>query len=289
MDRWERLREIESLDPERDHARIYHLFVGYEFPWDVNRALEMALLRTFCVPSIARILDRTGEFQHRAQRRYDDTALLIALLCEHGYDHGPGARALARINAIHAPFPIVNDDFRYVLSTFVIEPIRWIDAYGWRPTSPNERRASFCFWREVGKRMGIDEVPANFDALVHWSARYEDEHFSYTPASSRVARAAREMWCAWFKPALRPFVRRSVHALLDDDVRVALGFPKPDPREQRLVRELLRKRGQIVRRTRPRTVSAFFDHKAARSYPDGYAIDALGPEWLTARGDPRPH
>jgi len=35
------LREIESLDPERDHQRIVHLSFGYDFPWDSIRALEV--------------------------------------------------------------------------------------------------------------------------------------------------------------------------------------------------------------------------------------------------------
>ncbi len=61
MSRFARLREIESLDPERDCQRIMHLSFGYEFPWDSTRALEVALYRTYCVPSISRLLDRAGD------------------------------------------------------------------------------------------------------------------------------------------------------------------------------------------------------------------------------------
>ena len=57
--------EIEQLDPERDHQRIVHLSFGYDFPWDSIRALEIALYRTYCVPSISALLDRTGEFRER--------------------------------------------------------------------------------------------------------------------------------------------------------------------------------------------------------------------------------
>jgi hypothetical protein len=42
--------EIMSLDPAKDHCRIVCLMTGYEFPWDVVRALEIALMRTFCSP-----------------------------------------------------------------------------------------------------------------------------------------------------------------------------------------------------------------------------------------------
>jgi hypothetical protein len=37
---------------------IYHLLSGYECPWNMTRALELALYRTHCVPSISAPLDR---------------------------------------------------------------------------------------------------------------------------------------------------------------------------------------------------------------------------------------
>ncbi len=115
--RFDLLREIERLDPERDCQRIMHLSFGYEFCWDSTRALELALYRTYCVPSISRLLDRTGEFYRHTQRRYDDTAILIAEMCEWGYERGRGREALERINWAHSHFTISNDDFLYVLST----------------------------------------------------------------------------------------------------------------------------------------------------------------------------
>lgn len=37
--RYDRLREIRRLDPERDFLEIYRLTATYEFPWDITRAL----------------------------------------------------------------------------------------------------------------------------------------------------------------------------------------------------------------------------------------------------------
>jgi hypothetical protein len=59
------LDEILSLDPVRDHKRIVQLDVCFEFPWDTTRSVELALFQTFGVPSIARLLDSTGEFARR--------------------------------------------------------------------------------------------------------------------------------------------------------------------------------------------------------------------------------
>lgn len=59
---------IQQMDPQRDAIAICHLLVGYEFPWDITRALETALLRTFCVPAILQLLDNTGEFHRHTQK-----------------------------------------------------------------------------------------------------------------------------------------------------------------------------------------------------------------------------
>ena len=88
------LDRIRTLDPERDHERIVFLSTCYDFSFDTTRALEFALFRAFCVPRIARLLDGTGEFRNRAQKRYDDTDIIVSELMEHGYDPRPDLQAL---------------------------------------------------------------------------------------------------------------------------------------------------------------------------------------------------
>src|SRR5262245_13839552 len=137
------LDEIQRLDPVADNQRIVFLSTRYDFPFDTTRALEIGLFRTFCVPSIGALLDRTGEFFQRAQKRYDDTDIIVSELMEHGYDSERGQRALRRMNQLHGRFQIANDDFLYVLSTFIYEPIRWNARFGWRPMCANEKLALF--------------------------------------------------------------------------------------------------------------------------------------------------
>src|SRR5437763_8385056 len=92
MSRYRILNAIRRLDPEKDHQRIVFLSSCFDFPFDTTRALEFALFRTFCVPSIAALLDRTGEFRRGAQKRYDDTDIIVSELMEHGYDSERGKR-----------------------------------------------------------------------------------------------------------------------------------------------------------------------------------------------------
>ena len=100
------VKVIEKLDPVTQHQDIHRITAGYEFPWDYQRSLEFALFRTYCVPTISALLARTGEFEKRPQKRYDDTALLMAELVEHGYDAERGRESLRNINRMHGKYSI---------------------------------------------------------------------------------------------------------------------------------------------------------------------------------------
>ena len=280
--RWAVRNEIDRLDPARDHQRIVHLSFGYDFPWDSIRALEIALYRTYCVPSISALLDRTGEFHTDTQRRYDDTSILVAEMCEWGYEEGRGREALERMNWAHAHYRIANDDFLYVLSTFIFEPVRWIDAVGWRRTSRNERLGYYYFWRAIGQRMGIADIPPSYEAFEAWSRAYERQHFRFAEANRRVGSSTRDLFASWFPRVATPLVRYGIYAMLDDDMIAAFGFPQPLPLTRPLLRGALRLRGQAVRWFPPRREPHFFTDDRNRTHPAGYQIGALGPKKLVA-------
>jgi len=150
----QRKKELDPLVLERCRD-----LVGSKFPWDINRALELALLKTFCLPSISGLLHKTGEFEERPRKRYDDTALIVAELVRLGPDSPQGQAVIQRLNQIHGNYSIRQTDFVYVLSGFVAEPIHWIENYGWRALQPLEQEALFKFWDHVGSLMNIEQRP----------------------------------------------------------------------------------------------------------------------------------
>jgi hypothetical protein len=158
-------QRLTTLNPEKDYEEIMYLLQCYEFPWDYERALEFALFRTYAVPSISALLYQTGEFVSRPQKRYDDTELILYEITENGFDSERGRAALRRMNQMHGRFPIANEDFLYVLSTFVFEPIRWIERFGWRTLRDNEKEGIFRFYSELGHRMNIKDIPKNMDSF----------------------------------------------------------------------------------------------------------------------------
>ena len=276
MSRW--LREIERLDPVRDAQRIVYIDACLEFPWDTQRSLELAFYRTFAVPSIAALLEATGEFTRRTQRRYDDTQILISAFTEFGYESDVGTRAIRRMNRIHNRFEIANDDFLYVLSTMIYEPIRWNARYGWRPVVEAEKLAAFHFWRAVGARMAIRDIPESYDDFERWNRQFERERFAHTAAGARVAAATRDMFLDWFPGLPKRLGRPAVHALLDEPLLDALGFPRPSPALRRTMEAAVRARSRAVRLLPPRRRPRIRTDEKHRSYPSGYAIDELGPE-----------
>ena len=166
------LNEIRKLDPVKDHERIAFLTTNWEFPWDTTRALELALFRTFAVAKGTRVLAGTGEFTQRPQKRYDDTVLILAEILDNGYNSERGRAALRRMNQLHGQFNIPNDEFLYVLSTFILEPIRWNARFGWRPLLEQEKLAAYYYWREVGRRMNIKEIPPDYESLERYNIDY---------------------------------------------------------------------------------------------------------------------
>jgi hypothetical protein len=271
------LREILTLDPVRDHQRITFLSLSQEFPWDTQRALELALFRTFCAPSISRVLVHSGEFEERPQKRYDDTEIITSEIVEHGYDSERGKRAIARMNQLHARFEISNEDFLYVLSTFTFEPIRFIDRFGYRATVEHERIALFQFWREVGKRMHIRDIPDDYQRFEAFNRSFEARYFRFSESNQRVGRASVRLMESWFPRPLRPAVKLAIYAMLDDAALSAFGFAPP-PRLVRLAAErALRLRARILRHLPARGEPVLRSRVTRRTYPKGYEIEGLGP------------
>jgi hypothetical protein len=277
------LEEILTLDPERDAQQIVRIDALFEFPFDTTRSLEFALFRTFASPAISRLLDETQEFALRPQRRYDDTDLILSTIVEDGYDGDEGRRAIRRMNRLHRRFEIANEDFLYVLSTFVFEPIRWNARFGWRPFVEQERLAQFHFWREVGRRMAINEIPPTFAELERFNVEYERTRFRPSDTNARVARASRDMFLSWFPGVPRRLGAHAISSLMDERLRAAIGFPPPPRAMIAAVEGALRTRARVLRLLPPRRRPKLRTQLRHRTYPDGYVLEALGPMPSDAR------
>lgn len=276
-------QQIARLDPEADCEQIVQLTLRDCMLWDVVRSLELALFRTFASPPVGSLLARTGEFDRNGQKRYDDTSLLLLNILRDGLDGTVGSAALERMNRTHAHYNIANEDFLFVLSTFVIDPIWWIDRFGWRRSTTNERQALFHVWRRIGQRMGLQDIPQTLDEMRSRSDAYVRERSRHTPENESVGRATIRIAQGWVPAVLRPLAPGVVASLLDERTRTSMGLKRPNSLLRGAVLGSLKLRALGLRLIRPLLGDRDPNWPdGRRSYPGGYTVDWLAPDRLRA-------
>lgn len=276
------LAEPSHLD--NDCLPIFRSTYGAAFGWDVHRALELAIFHSFAVPSISTILDQTGEFAYRGQKRYDDTVALMREIAANGPFSPRGRAAIKHLNWIHRAYNISNPDFIYVLATFVVIPVRWITRYGWRDLTEDEIGAAASYYRLVGRLMGIRRMPTTYAGFADYLDAYERDHHSFTEANQRLAVSLIKVMEGWVPQPLRPLARHCVTAALGRPLRRALGLPEPSGFTRAGVHAVLRIRARLIRLIPPLRQGRKCSREL-RSYPHGYELRELGPAWAV-RMDP---
>ncbi|MEY9215397.1 DUF2236 domain-containing protein [Thermobifida halotolerans] len=289
MKRFDWYDEIHRLDAEADCRRITEILSTHEFPWDIEQALGLALYRTYAVPSIGRLLGDTREFTERTQYRYDDTALILSEIMRHGFEPGRGRDALRRMNQMHRSYDISNDDYLYVLSTFVVMPVRWLNdlGYGWRRLTEHEITASTNYYRMLGRHMGIKEIPETYAEFHELFDSYETAHFDYSEGGRAVSDATLDLMVSFYPKWQQPLIRPFTMGLLDDRLVEAFRYDPPSRFWRAASRLALRTRARIVRFMPPR-VEPYRQEKNPniRSYPHGYDPSRIG---TFPKGCPVPH
>lgn len=270
---------IAQLDAEADCREISQLLQYYEFPWDLMQAASLAQFRTFAVPSIGELLGATGEYTERVQKRYDDTVLLLAAFLDHDLASDTGRRAIRRLNNMHSAYEIANGDMLYTLATLLVGPVRWIAEFGWRDLTAHEITGFTNHLRNVGRHMGIKDIPGTYAEFAAFYDEYERAHFAYSAGGRAVADSTLRLMTT-FPPNDRlpaAVSLRIARAMMDEPLTSALGYRPTSALERVLVRGALKTRGRLLRRARPRTLPYLTaEIPYIRSYPDGYEVDELG-------------
>lgn len=280
MNRFALRDRTDRLDARTQYEEVVRILTTQEFPWDIEQALSFALFRTYAVPSIGGLLHETGEFNQRTQKRYDDTVLVLETILEHGMSSHPGKQALRRMNQMHGAYDISNDDMRYVLSTFVVMPVRWLADFGWRPFTPNEVSAWTHYYRALGRHMAIRDIPETFEAFAAFMDGYESTHFAFDARNRAVADATLDL-LATFPPnhlAPKRLVSLFARSLMEPALLDAFGYAHPSSLSRAVSRLALKARGRFVRYAlSPRREPLLARNRPhIRSYPDGYAVEELG-------------
>ena len=237
------------------------IFLILEMPLIFRLSLEFALFRTYAIPSISALLDRTQRFQKNCGKRYDDTDLLIREMIENPVGSERFNTAIGRINAIHGQFQhlIRMEDMRYVLSVFILEPIRWIKQFEWRELTAAECEALLATWTHIGQRMGITDIPKTLDELDRWNKDYEKRYMVYAESNTAISEPTIALFLSILPWFMRPTGRQIALCLMDERLRSAVNCPDPSPFLKCLVFAVLWIRKMFIRHLmlpRPRWLSA---------------------------------
>lgn len=247
--RYAHLLKNPSAMTYQEANEIMHVSQLWDMPWLATIALSFALFKTYAIPSISAVLCKSRELSDpaNAARRAEDTAVTIAEFLR-GLDTPRGSQALARMNYLHSRYGslITNDDMLYTLSLFVFEPITFAARYDWRPLTPLEQESRYVFWREIGARMGIVNIPPTREALFLWKEGYARQHYKYSADNRAVGDATFDVFLRAFPGPLKPLARQASVALLDEQTRQAFGYARPPAWVRALVPALLVARGWWV-------------------------------------------
>lgn len=160
------------------------------------------------------------------------TGLFIAEFLSQGLDSERGSVSIARMNYLHSRWgpSIKQDDLLFTLALFVFEPITVIGKYEWRALTPLEEQARYVFWREIGARMGIENIPTTREAFWKWKEDYADRAMVYDAGNAQTGEATLAVLLRPFPDFLKPFVREASLVLIDDRTRNAFGWAPASPR-----------------------------------------------------------
>lgn len=134
---------------------------------------------------------------------------------------------MARLNQIHGMYKISNDDYLYVLTTFVVEPKRFIEQFGWRRLTKREEAAVAAVWANIGRKMNIQSVFTSYAEAERFHDEYERQHMRLSPTNVTLSEYTTRLFLAPFPKLLHPLGRMTVAALSEDHLIAANGTARP--------------------------------------------------------------
>ncbi len=236
--RYFRFHRLKSLLLKYNHVQLDYrqaqdivlVSATFDMPYIITTSLSFGLFRTYGIPTISHLLVQTNQLAQLdiAGRRAEDTSVLLGECLYHQLDSYRARMGLARINYLHSLYGnrISNNDMLYTLSLFICEPIRWSKKYEWRSLSSIEEQARFLYYKELGIRMGIRNIPLTLNDLEIWANDYEVKNMIYSKDNQICGEATLALMLAHFPKCMQNIIRKGLLSLVDERLRLSMGFEK---------------------------------------------------------------
>ncbi|KAF9435719.1 hypothetical protein BGZ76_005684, partial [Entomortierella beljakovae] len=184
-------KQLELLDPKnpKDTDLIIKHLVGYDYPFEMFLALNFCFYRTFCSPTIAGVYRNTGAIANTADKRACDTDLLMHIWMDYGLDSEQGTASYLHLNKIHGMHSkkTRNVDFVFVLCCLVVDAIQFTNDYGFKAINEKEKQALWEFYRRVGERMELKDIPNSLEECIAFVDKYTEDERSARVSNDGVA------------------------------------------------------------------------------------------------------
>lgn len=271
--------------PEGDDLfGIYRNMVLFDFKSEIHSGFFVSYYRNFAIPSTARTLAATGEMQSRPMKRVYDTSIVIHEIIANGFEHERSRAMIELLRRVHKGVPGTGEDFVYVLLTLLVLPLRYVDQHGWRRLTELEKQSATAFYAELGRRMGLEGVPATYAEAERFLDDYEARYLGPSPEGALLFDATVAAFESRIPVRLRRFTRTILALMMDKpEVAVALGL-KPAPLVLRVPFNAVLQLRALKARLRPLPTEPIFvpGRMNVVAYPDGYTLDQIGPNGISA-------
>lgn len=254
-----------------------------DFPWAFEVSLAASLFYPFGIPSISKVLAKTGQFKdvHVASKRTADTACFVVDMSQYPPESERACAAISRMNYIHGQYQksVKNEDLLYTLALLAWLPVRFIQRWEWRILDDAEVYAVGVYWNSIGDAMGLSYQPMEdflsspqardgrefMEYLRLWSEHYELENMRHDPLNIQAAKQTEEVLMYGVPRCLRGSARQALSSLMDERMRMALHYPRPHPIIHLIVHGTLQLRKMYLRHLAfPRTKR----HLRSTEHPD---------------------
>lgn len=260
--------------------QIYSSLFDCEFPFMFMKGIQLALFRTYAIPSISSLLVRTTLLSNSATipKRYTDTEALFIEFTLREWGSTSWLRGMARTKAIHAGYrkagKVTDADMLYTIAALATQPPALITQWEWRDLTDTERCAIGVLYRGITEALDVpweeylrpftspppslDETKPKplqltsgldfYHALLSWQSSYEGIYMRPHPANHTLAVAAIDLLLLVAPTAaLKSLGKAVLTTLMDQPLRNAMSLPAPNQVICALVSAALNTRAFILR------------------------------------------
>ncbi|KAH7079164.1 hypothetical protein BKA63DRAFT_551572 [Paraphoma chrysanthemicola] len=236
-------RPLSSMTTPEAFA-IMNQLQSLEFPYAMNKARSIALLKAGGIPTMSKLFAVTGQNNNRnAGKRAADTEILLRESQTQARNSERYMNAVARMNYLHARYrragKILDADLLHTLGDGAQEIVQIIDKEEWRTLSNAEKCAIGVFHYNLGTDLEIPFTPLKssktgwhdglhfLDELIQWTTMYEREVAEPTTTGDQYVRVYVDSAAKKLGRPLISLLRQVVGFDLDDIMRTSLCIEAP--------------------------------------------------------------